>query len=148
MVAAGDTSQPVILPASIGHEHVWAQLVTVEDPEAIALGKLQDRPETTLAMKPMGHWTSIYTLNPVLPAGFLRALARRAGVHIYNDQDDTFYASRSYLTVAANLAGRRRIQLPRRADVFDPFTGDRLWRGASAFERDFQAKETVIWRLA
>jgi hypothetical protein len=146
--AAGSASQRVALPASIGHEHVWAQLVMVEDPEAIALGTLQDRPETTLAMKSMGHWTSIYTLNPVLPAGFLRALARRAGVHIYNDQDDTLYASRSYLTLAANLAGRRRIQLPRRADVFDPFTGDRLWQGVSAFEQDFQAKETVIWRLA
>ena len=115
---------------------------------AVALGTLQDRPETTLAMKSMGHWTSIYTLNPVLPAGFLRALARRAGVHIYNDRDDTLYASRSYLTLAANLAGRRRIQLPRRADVFGPFTGDRLWHGVPAFERDFQAKETVIWRLA
>jgi beta-galactosidase len=132
----------------IGHEHIWARLIAVEDPEAVALGTLQDRPEIVLAMKSMARWTSIYSLNPVLPAGFLRALARRAGVHIYNNQDDTLYASRSYLTLAANLAGRRRIQLPRRADVFDPFTGDRLWHGVSAFERDFLAKETVIWRLA
>jgi hypothetical protein len=98
-------------------------------------------------MKSMARWTSIYSLNPVLPAGFLRALARHAGVHLYNEQNDTLYASRSYLTLAADLAGRRQIQLPRRADVFDPFTGKRLWQGVSAFARDFKAKETVIWRL-
>jgi hypothetical protein len=135
-------------PPVIGHEHVWARLITVEDPEAVALGTLQDRPEIALAMKSMGRWTSIYSLNPVLPAGFLRALARRAGVHIYNDQDDTLYASRSYLTLAAGSPGPRRVELPRRADVFDPFTGSRLWQGVAVFERDFQPKETVIWRLA
>jgi beta-galactosidase len=136
------------LPSSIGHEHVWGQLVAVEDAEAVVLGTLQDRLEVVLAMKPMARWTSIYSLNPVLPAGFLRALARHAGVHVYQNQDDTLYASRSYLTLAANLVGRRQIQLPRRAEVFDPFTGNRLWRSVSAFEHDFQAKETVIWRLA
>jgi hypothetical protein len=147
-VALAGAPPSVGLPSSIGHEHVWAQLVAVEDAQAVALGTLQDRLEVVLAMKPMARWTSIYSLNPVLPAGFLRALARRAGVHLYNDQDDTLYASRSYLTLAADLAGRQRIQLPRRADVFDPFTGNRLWHGVSAFDRDFQAKETAIWRLA
>ena len=147
-VASTALTNRAALPQSIGHEHVWAQLVAVEDAQAIALGTLQDRPEVVLGMKTMAGWISIYTLNPVLPAGFLRSLARYAGVHLYNEQNDTLYASRSYLTLAADRAGRRRIQLPRRADVFDPFTGQRLWHGVSAFERDFQAKETVIWRLA
>jgi hypothetical protein len=99
-------------------------------------------------MKRMKRWTSVYTLNPALPAAFLRALARHAGVHLYNDRDDTLYASRSFLTLAADAAGLRKIRLPRRCDVFDPFTGERLWRGVRSFEREFQAKETVIWRLA
>jgi hypothetical protein len=51
-------------------------------------------------------------------------------------------------THGASAPGRRRIHLPRRSEIFDPFTGHRLWRGVSEFERDFQAKETVIWRLA
>jgi hypothetical protein len=99
-------------------------------------------------MKQIRSWTSVYTLNPVLPAAFLRALARHAGVHLYNDRDDTLYASRSFLTLAADAAGRRQIQLPRRCDVFDPFTGVRLGRRVKTLERDFQAKETVVWRLA
>ena len=78
----------------IGHEHVWSQLFSVEDPQATSLGHLEGRKEVALAMKRMKRWTSIYTLNPVLPAAFLRALARDASVHLYNDRDDTLYASR------------------------------------------------------
>jgi hypothetical protein len=62
----------------------------------VALGTLEGRTEVVLAMKSLPGWTSVYTLNPVLPASFLRALARHAGVHVYNDQDDTLYASRSF----------------------------------------------------
>jgi hypothetical protein len=68
-------------------------------------------------------------------------------VHLYNDHDDTLYASRSFLTLAANLAGPRRINLPRRSDVYDPFTGRRLWCRVTEFEHDFRPKETVIWRV-
>jgi len=109
----------------IGHEHVWAQMISVEDDAAVALGTLEGRAEVVLAMKSLPGWTSVYTLNPVLPASFLRALARDAGVHVYSDHDDTLYASRSFLTLAANLAGPRRIRLPRRSDAYDPFTGMR-----------------------
>jgi hypothetical protein len=52
----------------IGHEHVWSQLFSIEDPQAIALGHLEGRKEVSLAKKRMKSWTSIYTLNPVLPA--------------------------------------------------------------------------------
>jgi beta-galactosidase len=139
---------PAGRPHVIGHEHVWAQLISVEDKEAVALGTLEGRREVALAMKRMKSWNSVYTLNPVLPAAFLRALARYAGVHLYNDRDDTLYASRSFLTLAADAAGPRQIQLPRRCDVFEPFTGEQLGRRVETLERDFQAKETVIWRLA
>ena len=140
-------SEPVPYPKVIGHEHVWAQLISAEDDSAVALGTLEGRTEVVLAKKSLPGWTSVYTLNPVLPASFLRAVARHAGVHVYSDRDDTFYASLSFLTLAANLAGPRRIRLPKHSDVYDPFTGQRLCRRVTEFEFEFRAKETVIWRL-
>jgi hypothetical protein len=137
-----DSSPPIV-----GHEHVWAPLISVQDDSAVALGTLAGRSEVVLATKSMSSWTSVYTLNPVLPASLLRSFARRAGAHIYSDHDDTLYASRSFLTLAVNQRGRRRIRLPRRSDVCDPFTGQRLFRRVSEFEREFRAKETVIWQI-
>lgn len=132
---------------TVGSPHVWVDDLAVDDPDAICLGRREGGGAVALALKPMRGWTSLYTLNPVLPAAALRAFARYAGVHLYNEQDDTLYASRSYLTLAADQRGRRRIQLPRRVDVRDPFTGERLWEGITGFERDFERKETVIWQL-
>jgi len=132
---------------TIGHEHVWAQLISVTDGSVVPLGTLEGRSEVVLAMKSLPGWTSVYTFNPVLPAAFLRALARHAGVHVYNDHDEALYASRSFLTLAANLAGPRRVHLPTRSEVYDPFTGQRLHRRVTVFEQEFRAKETVIWRI-
>lgn len=135
------------VPGIIGHQDIWVQLVSVEDKEAVALGTLESRREVVLAVKSLSGWKSVYTLNPVLPAAFLRALARQAGVHLYNDRDDTLYASRSYLTLAVDGAGPRNVRLPHRRNVFDPFTNKLIWKAVTQFERKFQDKETVIWRL-
>jgi hypothetical protein len=140
-------SERITSPTIIGHEHVWVDLFFVDDPQAIPLGTLEGRKEVVLAMKRMKNWNSVYTLNPVLPAAFLRALAGQAGIHIYSNRDDTLYASRSYLTLAADKAGRRTVMLPHRCDVFEPFSGEALWRGITQFESIFRAKEVVIWRL-
>ncbi len=128
----------------IGHEHVWAQAAAVEDPTATALGVRQGTQEVALALKAMGSWTSVYTLNPVLPAAFLRALARHAAVQVYNDRDDTLYASRGYLTINADGAGPRTICFPRPVHVSDPFTGGQLARGTTRFTCALRDKETLL----
>jgi hypothetical protein len=130
----------------IGHEHVWGQRFSVEDPQAIALGHVEGPKEVALAMKRLKDWTSIYTLNPVLPASFLRALARQAGVHIYTDRDDTFYASRSYICLNADGAGERTLRFPSAADLFDPFTRRSLARRVKEFSHHFADKETLLLR--
>jgi hypothetical protein len=84
-----------------------------------------------LALKRLKDWTSIYTLNPVLPAALLRALARQAGVHIYNARDDTFYASHSYVGLNADGAGGRVLRWPKPVELLDPFTGHILARRAT-----------------
>ena len=130
----------------IGHEHVWGQLFSVEDPQALALGHVEGRKEVALAMKRMKRWTSIYTLNPVLPAAILRALARQAGVHLYNDRDDTLYASRSYFTLNADGAGERTLRFPKAVDLIDPFTGETIARRVTGLVRDLRDKETWLIR--
>ena len=99
-------------------------------------------------MKQLADWTSTYTLNPVLPAAFLRALARSAGVHLFNDRDDTLYASRNYLAVNADGSGQRTLCFPGSADLFDAFTGHPLAKRVTSFSHDFRDKETLLIRYA
>ncbi|MCY2952566.1 MAG: hypothetical protein NTU53_11400 [Planctomycetota bacterium] len=130
----------------VGHEHVWTRAVSAIDPDATTLGIREGTREVALAIKPMPGWTSIYTWNPVLPAAVLRVFARRAGVPIYNDRDDTLYASRSFLIVNADGAGPRALRFPSPADVFDPFVGRLLARGTTQYDRELIDKETLIVR--
>jgi hypothetical protein len=132
----------------IGHEQAWGQPFFIEDPQAIALGKAEGSDGVALGMKRLKDWTSIYTLNPALPAAFLRALARHAGVHIFSERDDTFYASRSYVCLNADGAGERAVRFPRPADLFDPFTGRRLAQRVQELSHRFADKETLLIRYA
>jgi len=132
----------------LGYEHVWAQPFSVEDPQATVLGRIEGRSDVALAMKRLKHWTSVYTSNPVLPAAFFRALARSAGVHVYNDRDDTLYASRSFFTVNADGPGERTLRFPQSADLFDALTGQPLARRVTAFLHALQDKETLLIRYS
>lgn len=146
-----DSSNPrhLAMKASpIGHPHVWLHLLAVEDDSAIPLGQLAGQMDVAFAMKPLEDWTSIYTLNPVLPAAILAGLARRAGVHLFSDRNDTLYASRQYLTINADGNGIRNVRFPRPVTLIDPFTDELLVRHTKQFRRPMRDKETWIVRLS
>jgi hypothetical protein len=120
--------------------------ISVEDPEAVTLGTLPGTASVTLAMRNLGSWSSFYAITPTLPAAFYRELARQAGVHIYNDRDDTFYANKSYIVLSAKDAGKRVIQFPRPCEVREAVTEQRLATQTRSYSYDFQNGETLILR--
>ncbi len=155
MIGLADGNHPLlgVLRAagltSMGHDRAACQLFSVDDPAAIVLGTLPGGTEATFAVKSQSDWTSVYTITAKLPAAAWRALARYAGVHIYNASDDTLYASRSYLTLSAgNRAGSRTICFPHAVDAFDAVSGRTLCENVKEFTRPFQAGETLIVRYA
>lgn len=145
---AGSPPKPATKESPVGHPHVWLHLLAVEDPSAIPLGRLAGNEDVAFAMKRLDDWTSIYTLNPVLPAAILAGLARRAGVHLYSDRNDTLYASRQYLTINADGDGVRNISFPRPVTLIDPFTDELLARRTKQIHRPMRDKETWIVRLS
>ena len=130
----------------VGHDRKCCQLPLIRDPEALILGALPGTAEPTFVVKDQKGWRSVYVITAKLPPAFFRALARYAGVHIYDEADDALYASRSYLTVSADHEGERTIRFPRAVDVFDPFTGQRLYENVAQFPLHLADKETRIFR--
>lgn len=123
-----------------------AQLFYVDDADAQVGGVTPGAAKAVLAVKDMGEWTSIYTVTACLPPSVYRRMAQDAGVHIYNDRDDTLYANKSFLCVAADGAGPRTFRLPHSSNIVDMCTGAVIAAGTNSFTRDFQNGECVIFK--
>lgn len=118
--------------------------IFVCDPKSTVLGTVPGTGMPVFAVKNMGTWTSIYSMIVNFPAPILREIARMAGVHIYSDQNDTLYTCSSYLTLHADGAGLRRVDLPYSCDVVDAFTGEQLGRQVTSFEKELRDGETLL----
>jgi len=132
----------------MGPQGKICSLFRVEDPSAVALGVLPGSSQVTLAMKAMSDWTSLYAVTPSLPPTFYRELARAAGVHIYNDRDDTLYANASFITLHANGAGQRTLRIPRPGQVVDIVEDKMLASRAAKLSLDLQHGQTLLLRWA
>lgn len=101
----------------------------------------------TMAIKDNGAWEALYAVTSDLPAAVYREIARYAGVHIYNESNDTFYANSSYICLHANGTGQRMIRFPRPVTLYDAETeGTALATNTNSFTYYFSSGETRLLR--
>lgn len=132
-VSGGMESGPAIRP-----------VFYVDDPGALVLGNTASRP--SLAVKDHGEWRSVYSLLP-LRKELLLAICRYAGVHVYSASLDPFFANRSYAMIHTASAGKKRIELPQRCDVWDALSENQVGQNTSTIEAALPAGVTRIYRL-
>lgn len=128
----------------LGPEGRLGQLFCVEDPSAVGIGTLPGTKNVTLAVKEMGQWTSMYSITPTLPPAAYREIARKAGVHLFNESDDTLYANKSFVCIHANGPGKRVIHLPVVSEITDMMAQQRVAENSDTLTVDMKNGETLI----
>ena len=93
-----------------------------DDSNAVTLGVYPSTGLASMAIRDMGTWTSLFTVTSNMPASIYREIARYAGVHIYNESNDTLYANRSLVCIHPASAGDRTLRFPERMNVRDMLT--------------------------
>lgn len=131
----------------LGNDLKCCQLMYVDDPLAEPLGYLPGTRWPTLAIKRQQDWTSIYTISSTLPAAVWREMARLAGVHIYNEEDDTFYLNQSYLCLHARTAGPRTVQFPAPCHLYNLLDDTWLSHESLSYHCNLERGETLLLRL-
>jgi len=111
------------------------------------LARFSDSGEPSMVMRTSKHATDVWIGSVVAPAALLRALAGRAGCHLYCDADEIVYANRSFLAVHTAASGERTFHLRRPTDVIDVLDGRVLGRQVSAFTDDIPAYHTRLYAL-
>ncbi len=128
-----------------GAPQACSPVVYADDPAAAVLGTLPDG-RAGAVVKANEGWTAIYSSAPLLPALFLRSIARSAGAHVYIDTEDVVWASRELVGVCVKEPGRRTVRLPRKVSVVrDLYTGEVVAEDTTAFEADFGDRATRVF---
>lgn len=100
-----------------------------------------------LVIKQMDGWTSVYSSAPGISAPVLRGLAKKAGAHIYVEEDAVVYAGASILSITVVEPGTRQIHLPRAYTVKDAMNGELIAGQTTTFELDFTERESRLFLL-
>ncbi|MCX7017491.1 MAG: beta-galactosidase [bacterium] len=132
--------------AAFGLEGKICDLVKVEDPMTMTLGVLAETSAPVMAMRKFNGWTSVYSMTQIMPPEVVRAIAKSAGVHLFNDRNDTLYANKSFITINGDGPGSRTVRLPRRASVWDALRNIPLHQNVDSFEISLMHGETQVYR--
>ncbi len=124
----------------------WTPLFAVDDPRATALGRYSDG-RVGLAMREFGSYRVAYSAIGMIPPALLRDLGRLAKAHIYVDSNDALYASKQFLGIHARSEGSKRIQLPRKCDVYDLFSHEVVVKSVREFTVTMLAFTTRLFYL-
>jgi hypothetical protein len=118
-----------------------------DDPSATTLGTLYGFGEPGLITKAVNGAQAYFSSAPLLPDWLLRAMARKAGVHIYDSQDDALYVNKSFLGIHTPKAGRRVIRFPQPVSVFDVYLERTLATGVTEISLDLPARYSGLYFL-
>lgn len=128
----------------VGSKSKSCESIVVDDNEAHILGYLSGSKQVALAYKKLDGWNSLYSLTSLLSPEVLRQIAKKSGVHIFNDKNDTFYANKSYISIHANGDGLRIINFPSQCDVYDIVTGEKIGSNTDKIKLNMQSGETLL----
>ena len=96
----------------------------VDDPDAVVLGVYKETGLPAFAMKETADCTKVYVGSPCVGRKVLRALAKKAGVHMVADEESIIYENEKYLGIHAMRDGEIVLNLRRKCALKELFTDE------------------------
>ena len=98
--------------------------------------------------KDRGRWTSVFLTRPEMTSSLLREISRKAGVHVYCEEGDPFYANDELIALHSGKGGQRTFRLPEPRKVTELFEGRSVsGKPVSEFTETFVPMETRLYWL-
>jgi hypothetical protein len=128
-----------------GTENKIGPVLVGDDPHAEVLGELYGFGAPGLICREIAGVQTYFSAAPKLPAALLRAIAARAGAHIYNEQDDITYVNRSFVGLHTPRAGRRTLRFATPTDLYDVYREEMVARGARTVTLELPARHSSLF---
>ena len=122
-------------------------LFVAEDENATVLARFCENDLPAITMKDTGGFASYFLAAKVLDADVLRAIAKKAGCHIYENGDDVLYVSRNFICLHASSDGEKTLKFREKCSPYELY--EKRYYGAGVTEIRFNAKigETYTFEL-
>jgi hypothetical protein len=147
MITTGITRPPDYAPIPIRPE-IFNPRISVQDKEAVVLGRYKDGGSPGFAIKAFDEYKSIFFGSTALTADVIRGLAKDAGVNIYTDKEAVVYANKHFLMVHVNEGGNYQIKLPESAEIIvELFDEEIVATNTSQFDIFIDSKSTKFFYL-
>lgn len=105
------------------------------------------RPQEAIA-KDRGGWTSVFLVRPQVTPALLRGIFRKAGVHVWREDGDPFYANDELIALHSGTGGRRTFRLPEPRKVTELFEDRAVTQGpVTEFTETFEPMQTRLYWL-
>ena len=120
-------------------------VLVADDPSAQILGMLYGYDLPGLVYKEIKGVQTYYTASTKLSHQLLRAIAGKAGVHIYNDTDDGTYVNKSFISVHAIRNGRHTLTFPAPVNLYDVYNNKVIATGAKQVSIELPVRTTGMY---
>lgn len=121
--------------------------LTLSDPDATPLARLiNDSTSTVVAMKKENAITHIIYNLPILNTFVFRALAKKAGCHLFTLKDDAVCASKGLLMLHAVYSGPHQLLFPGKGQIFDLRHNECLHIKKRSITLNLKRGETRLYR--
>lgn len=90
------------------------------------------------------NWTSLWIPTADISAKHYRELAKAAGVHIFNDQDDVFYANSSMICIHSNKDGLHTLCFPSKTRIRNAISNELITSSVKKWTRKLALGETCL----
>ncbi len=100
-----------------------------------------------VTVKECDGFTSILHGGKFLKNKTLREAARFADVHIYNEEDDTLYANKNYLTIHSSKTEKKHLKFPETVTLYEVYEDKVYAEGVTEVEFDMYLGETKMFRI-
>lgn len=128
-----------------GTQYKIGPVMVAKDPSAQTLGTLYGFDLPGLVYKNIKGVQTYYTASTKLSYQLLRAIAARAGVHIYNNVDDGTYVNKSFISIHTVRGGKRTLSFPAPVSLYDVYNDKVVAVNSKAVTVEMPVKTTEIY---
>lgn len=127
-----------------GTENKIGPVFVGDDPTTTVLGTLYGYGEPGLLYKRTENVDTYYSSVPKLPSNLLRGIAEKAGVHIYDADDDVLYVNKSFVAIHTPWSGKRTLRFLKSTNLYDVYNEKTIAEKERQVILDLPARTTVL----